>query len=96
MSNTVLQQAKNKYIKTNNIHRFGWLNINDIVIPQIFIDAGVNDYKIQKCIDYYNKNGHMDKPVQVCGREHYCRDGFSRWVASIYLGLDKVWVEYIF
>lgn len=96
MSMTVLKRAKDKYVKSDNIHRYGWLNTNDIAIPQLFLDVWVNDYKVQRCIDYYKKYGHMDKPVQVCGIYNYCRDGFSRWVASVILGLDKVWVEYIF
>ncbi len=95
MSKTVLERAKKKYIKSDYVHRFGWLDINDVMIPQIFIEAGTNEYKIQKCIDYYNKHGHMDKPVQVTGFNNYCKDGVSRWIASVWLGLDKVWVEYI-
>lgn len=73
--------------------RYGWRNPNSIIIQQRFIDNGVNENKIQRCIDYYYKYGKMDKPVIL--RDRLCLDGYSRLVASQHLMLDKVFVLYI-
>lgn len=74
--------------------KIGWMNINDIILPLRFVLFGVNQDKIQERIDYYNKFGHMDKPVQIKGNR-LCVDGYSRLVDSQWLGLNKVFVEYI-
>lgn len=82
-----------KQVGINDKLKFGWRNISSIIIPTKFINNGVCEWKIQKCIDYYNKYEKMDKPVIL--RNRVCLDGYSRLVASQHLGLDRVFVQYI-
>jgi hypothetical protein len=73
--------------------KYGFRNPNSIIVKQNFIDAGVNEWKLQMCIDYYNDHGCMDKPIVV--RDRVCLDGYARLCAAQHLNLEKVWVMYI-
>jgi hypothetical protein len=77
----------------NDNVKYGFRNPNSIIVKQNFIDAGVSEWKMQKCIDYYLKYGCMDKPVVI--RDRVCLDGYARLCAAQHLELDKVWVMYI-
>ncbi len=72
-----------------------WMNPRDIDIPSLFIEKGCNEWKIEERIDYYNKYGSFDKPIEV-SRKGYCTDGYSRLCAALWIDLDKVLVaQYI-
>lgn len=92
----IIDFGREKYCKIFGIHdkrKYGFRNINSIIIPINFIEMGVNKTKIQENIEYYNKYGCMDKPIIL--KDRVCKDGYSRLVASQWLGLNRVWVQYI-
>jgi len=68
-----------------------YIPIDKIIIPKKF--TNVNEKKVNKCIEYYNKNGCFDKPILI-QKSGLCVDGFSRLIAAKRLKLDKVEVEF--
>jgi len=67
-----------------------YLSIDKITIPKRIVN--VNEEKINKCIEYYNKNGYFKKPILI-RKNGVCVDGFSILIAAQRLKLDKVEVE---
>jgi len=65
--------------------------IDKITIPKKFVN--VKEEKVNKCIEYYNKNGCFDKPILI-RKNGLCVDGFSRLIAAKRLKLDKIEVEF--
>jgi len=68
-----------------------FVSIDKIIIPKKF--TNVKEEKVNKCIEYYNKNGCFDKPVLI-EKSGLCVDGFSRLIAAKRLKLDKIEVEF--
>ena len=68
-----------------------YMSIDKIIIPKKF--KSVKEEKVNKCIEYYNKNRCFDKPILI-EKSGLCVDGFSRLVAGKRLGLDKIEIEY--
>ena len=68
-----------------------FIPIDKIIIPKKFVN--VKEEKVNKCIEYYNKNGCFDKPILI-QKSGLCIDGFSRLIAAKRLKLDKVEVEF--
>jgi len=69
-----------------------FMSICKIIVPKEF--KWVRKEKVDKCIDYYNKNGCFDKPV-IINDNGLCIDGFSRLMAAKRLNLSKVAVKFV-
>ena len=86
--------ASRPIINVKKVSKLVWVNTQDIIIPQRFIDAGVREEKIQERTAYYFKHGKMDSPIQLKWN-NVCFDGYSRLVCAIWLDLEKVLCEYV-
>lgn len=69
-----------------------FMPICKIIVPKEF--KWVRKEKVDKCVEYYNKNGCFDKPV-VIKDNGLCVDGFSRLMAAKRLRLNKVAVKFV-
>jgi len=78
-------------IPSNGSIADNFIPIDKIIIPKKFVN--VKEEKVNKCIEYYNKNKCFDKPILI-RKNGVCVDGFSRLIAAKRLRLDKVEVEY--
>lgn len=74
--------------------KYGWLSVDRIIVPKLFLEKKVGWQKVQKCVDYYNEHGMMDKPVSIQGKR-LCIDGYSRLIAAKKLGLKRIFVEFV-
>jgi len=69
-----------------------FMPIHKIIIPKEF--KWVRKEKVDRCVEYYNKNGCFDKPVLI-KENGLCVDGFSRLMAARRLKLNKVAVKFV-
>ena len=67
-----------------------FMPICKIIVPTEF--KWVRKEKVDKCIEYFNKNGCFDKPV-VIKDNGLCIDVFSRLMAAKRLNLSKIAVK---
>jgi len=67
-----------------------FMPIYKIIVPKEF--KWVRKEKVDKCIEYFKKNGCFDKPV-IIKDNGLCVDGFSRLMAAKRLNLSKVAVK---
>jgi len=83
--------------------QYEFVHIYDIVIPREYSKTRVGHNKVRWAKEYYQRNGHFDKPISVIAEINergkpnvlVLIDEYSRYRAAIQLGLTEVPVIYI-
>lgn len=70
------------------------LNTAEITILPEFKNTPPSQYKVDRAIQYYAEHGTFDEPV-TCLTDHTLINGYSRYVAALELGVNKVPVRII-
>lgn len=70
------------------------LNTAEITILPEFKNTPPAQYKVDRAIQYYAEHGTFDEPV-TCLTDHTLINGYSRYVAALELGVNKVPVRII-
>lgn len=70
------------------------INIDEIRIPEEYINNSPNPLKIDQIITSYKNTGFIDKPVVLSKEKKVLLDGYARYVAAKKLGLKEIPVRY--
>lgn len=62
------------------------IKINDIIIPQSFLDTNPSKYKLQRVKDYYNKFKELDKEISV-NKNNILIDEYTRYLVAQEMGI---------
>lgn len=79
------------------------VRVSDIIIPEEFSNTRTSKNKIRWAKEYYQRNGHFDKPISVVAHtnedgypnELLLVDEYSRYLAAVELKLQFIPVIYI-
>lgn len=69
-----------------------FININYIIVSEVFKSTPPRREKIEKFKKYYIENGKLDKAILI-DKNNQIKNGYARYLASLELGLEKILVE---
>lgn len=69
------------------------VKLDQIEIPELFLQSTPNSEKIQSRIQTWKQNGKFDEPI-ILKEGNILVDGYTKYLAAIALGLEEVEVSY--
>lgn len=67
------------------------ININEIIIPEEFINSCTNENKIQAAMEYYEKHNELDKPVVIKDiKSKELVNNYVRYLVAKQKGLSEI------
>lgn len=70
------------------------LPLEDIIVPESFLNSHPNPVKTQIVIDYVKQHGRLDEPIWLNKNTHVLVDGYRRYLVAKQLEMSHVSVSY--
>lgn len=70
------------------------LPLEDIIVPESFLNSNPNPLKTQAVFDYVKQHGHLDEPIWLNKNTHILVDGYRRYLVAKLLEISHVSVSY--
>lgn len=70
------------------------LPLEDIIVPESFLNSNPNPLKTQAVIDYVKQHGRLDEPIWLNKNTHVLVDGYRRYLVAKQLEIAHVSVSY--
>ncbi|OAH55406.1 plasmid stabilization protein [Domibacillus aminovorans] len=71
-----------------------FISLEQIRIPEEFLNSRPNAEKTQQVIDYVKRTGHLDEPIMINRETKILTDGYRRYVVAKKVKMDVVPVAY--
>jgi len=68
--------------------------LNDIVVPEAFLEIKPNEKKLQREINFYKKHGRFEKTMVVKQKNMTLLESYTLYVAAKKAGLEEVYVRF--
>lgn len=71
-----------------------FISLDQIQVPEAFLQTRPNPYKTQNVIDYVKQNGCLDEPITINRETKILTDGYRRYIVAEKLEMKTVPVMY--
>jgi len=68
--------------------------LDQIIVPEEFLNSHPNPEKTQKVVDYVKRTGHLDEPIVINRDTKTLTDGYRRYIVAKKEKMDVVPVSY--
>lgn len=71
-----------------------FVSLEQIIVPEEFLNTRPNPEKTQKVIDYVKRIGYLDEPITINRETRILTDGYRRYIVAKKMEMDVVPVAY--
>lgn len=71
-----------------------FVSLEQIIVPEAFLNTRPNPEKTQKVIDYVKQIGYLDEPITINRETKILTDGYRRYIVAQKVEMDVVPVTY--
>lgn len=71
-----------------------FISLEQISVPEAFLNSHPNPEKTQQVIDYVNRTGYLDEPITINRDTKILTDGYRRYIVAKEMKLNLVPVAY--